>query len=366
MLISYFKSIHVVHFTFDLWSSPNHLSFLGLTGHWIAPDGKACHALLGLRRLYGAHTGENQSKLVFEILQEFDLLTKVGYFTLDNARNNDKALSCLAILLNNVGVSFDPVESRLRCLGHIINLVVKVFLYGTDLEVDMNNIHSDDENPQETIKEWRRRGPYGRLRNIITYICWTPQRREEFTTIAKEHSPDDQAFQPIAANQTRWNGDFKAIQRALHLRDPIELFITRHIRDGLVEDQLSIEDWKELQDLVTILEPFYRLTLSLEGHRSNGALYDLLACMDTLLEHLEDASNKYIANSASDHLITSIKLAWDKLNKYYSLIDNNTVLYAAVALHPGMKFEYFEVNWAEHPEWIVNVRQKVQDLWIQK
>ena len=26
------------------------------------------------------------------------------------------------------------------------------------------------------------------------------------------------------------------------------------------------------------------------------------------------------------------------------------VLYAAVALHPGMKFGYFEINWAEHPD----------------
>ena len=90
------------------------------------------------------------------------------------------------------------------------------------------------------------------------------------------------------------------------------------------DDQLSIEDWKELGDLVAILEPFHRLTLTLEGHRSNGALYDLLPCMDTLLDHLEDASRKFIAsNFASDHLIASIKLAWDKLNKYYSLVDNN-------------------------------------------
>ena len=38
--------------------------------------------------------------------------------------------------------------SCLRCLGHVINLVVTAFLYGTDLDVDINRIDSD---PQEGI-----------------------------------------------------------------------------------------------------------------------------------------------------------------------------------------------------------------------
>ena len=367
MLISYFTSINIVHFTFDLWSSPNHMSLLGLTGHWVGQNGQLCHALLGLRRLHGAHTGENQSRIVFSIIQEYNLIHKVGYFTLDNASNNDKALACLAMTLEEEGVSFNHVESRLRCLGHVINLVVKVFLYGIDLELNTNNREAESENTQENIQMWRGRGPYGRLRNVITFICWTPQRREEFSTISKEQSPNDPAFQPIAANQTRWNGDFLAIKRALHLGDPIDLFIARHLREGLVEDQLTTEDWKELADIVTILEPFHRLTLTLEGHRTNGALYDLIPCMDTVLDHLEDASRKFIhSNFASKHLTMSIKLAWDKLNKYYSLIDNNVVLYASVALHPGIKLEYFELNWEEHPEWVSDVKEKVYNLWIKK
>jgi len=33
---------------------------------------------------------------------------------------------------------------------------------------------------------------------------------------------------------------------------------------------------------------------------------------------------------------------------YYTLTDKNTILYVAVALHPDMKFEYFD-NGTEHP-----------------
>ena len=59
------------------------------------------------------------------------------------------------------------------------------------------------------------------------------------------------------------------------------------------KDQLSMDDWKELQDIATILEPFYRCTLELEGHRGNGALYDMLPIMDFLLNHLEVAKTIY-------------------------------------------------------------------------
>ena len=98
------------------------------------------------------------------------------------------------------------------------------------------------------------------------------------------------------------------------------------------------------------VEPFHHCTLELKGHKGNGALYDLLPIMDYLLEHLETVKHHYTASNSTPHLISSIQLPWEKLNKYYTLTDSNTAVYAAVALYSGMKFEYFEINWAEHPD----------------
>jgi len=360
-LIILLESPCTIHFTFDLWTSGNHLALLGLVAHWINQEGKCCRALLGLRRMYEAHTGENQSQILFTVLQEYSLVHKIGYFTLDNATNNDSALLHLSQQLKDMGIKFDPIESRLRCVGHVINLVVKAFLYGQEF-VSTNDVANDEED-LDLYAQWRKRGPYGRLRNIITYICWTPQRREEFAKITQEAQPEETAFQPIAANLTRWNSDFKALKRALQLRNGFEVFIARHMRDGLQNDQLDVDDWAELQDIVNILEPFHRYTLELEGHRGNGALYDLLPTMDYLLEHLETAKSHHTAANSTTHLISSILLAWQKLDKYYALTDSNTAIYAAVALHPSMKFEYFEINWAEHPAWIESARNKVTLLW---
>ena len=83
-------------------------------------------------------------------------------------------------------------------------------------------------------------------------------------------------FAPIAANSTRWNGDFRAIKRALVLRVSIETYAARYSRTTLANDQLSPEDWQELEDMLQVLEPFERMTLALEGHRGNGALWDIL------------------------------------------------------------------------------------------
>lgn len=83
--------------------------------------------------------------------------------------------------------------------------------------------------------------------------------------------------------------------------------------------------------------------------------------MDELLEHLEKAKREH--QESSRFLTTSIALAWEKLDKYYSLTDTNPVLYAAVALHPGLKYDYFKYAWAEHQDWIDNAKNAVQILW---
>ena len=139
-----------------------------------------------------------------------------------------------------------------------------------DLDIDDTTLRGMSE--VEQILYWRQRGPYGRLRNIITYICWTPQRRQEFAALTREHCPDIKVFALIAANATRWNGDFRAIKRALELRFSLETYAARYSRTTLSDDQLDPADWKELEDILRILEPFHHMTLTLEGHRGHGAL----------------------------------------------------------------------------------------------
>ena len=54
---------------------------------------------------------------------------------MDNAANNDTALVFLSKRLHELGVHDDPIGHHLPSIGHMINLVVKAFLYGANLEI---------------------------------------------------------------------------------------------------------------------------------------------------------------------------------------------------------------------------------------
>ena len=127
--------------------------------------------------------GENQGYVIFSVLQEFGLSKKVGYLTPDNASNNDTALQFLCKRLQEQGILFDPLEHRLHCIGHIINLVVKAFWYGNDIE----SVCGHNKEEVEGLLPWRTRGPYGRLRNIITYtyLLDTPTTRRVCTFVTR-------------------------------------------------------------------------------------------------------------------------------------------------------------------------------------
>lgn len=97
-------SLGAIHFSFDLWSSPNNLALLGVVGHWMSKKGRIHHTLLGLRKMEGSHTGENQCALLWKVIEEYGLEHRIGFFTLDNAANNDVVLRVLATRLNDHGM----------------------------------------------------------------------------------------------------------------------------------------------------------------------------------------------------------------------------------------------------------------------
>lgn len=95
-----------VHFSFDIWSSPNHRAFLGIVAHRVGAAGSLHGLLLGLRRFHGPHTGSNLAGNFWCAAEEFQITRKIGYFTLDNATNNDSAVVEISSLLSNIGVAF--------------------------------------------------------------------------------------------------------------------------------------------------------------------------------------------------------------------------------------------------------------------
>jgi hypothetical protein len=102
-----------VHFTVDLWTSLNALAILGIIAHYISETGKLEHFVLALEEVDGEHTGQysyinlfsnllmvylglNQVEHVLKVISDYGIISKVGYFVIDNASNNNTIIEALS------------------------------------------------------------------------------------------------------------------------------------------------------------------------------------------------------------------------------------------------------------------------------
>jgi hypothetical protein len=88
----------MIHISFNGWTTKGgKRGFLRVVAHFADAHGKLRDLLIALPQLTGAHTGKNMAEFIASILRAFDILaSKVGYFVLDNATNNDSAVEALA------------------------------------------------------------------------------------------------------------------------------------------------------------------------------------------------------------------------------------------------------------------------------
>ncbi|OAQ65646.1 transposase-like protein [Purpureocillium lilacinum] len=143
------RSLSRINVSFDAWSSRKFMSLLGLTVHFLDDEGKFRTFLLGLPRIEGRHCGENLADRVSEIIHEYGFEDRVGYFVTDNAESNDTCLEDLGIELG-----FNKQHRRLRCCGHIINLVARSILFGTDADAFEEDCQANKEIQDEGLYEY--------------------------------------------------------------------------------------------------------------------------------------------------------------------------------------------------------------------
>jgi hypothetical protein len=74
---------------------PHQTAILGIIAHFIDEDGKLQHCVLALRDIIGEHTGENLVVAVLDVRKEWGFASKLGYFMMDNASNNDTMMRAL-------------------------------------------------------------------------------------------------------------------------------------------------------------------------------------------------------------------------------------------------------------------------------
>jgi hypothetical protein len=321
-----------VNLSFDLWTSPGRrLSLLGVVAHYLNAEQQPRNVLLALPRMHGSHTAANIAKALRLLCTRFDLQTRIGNLVTDNASENH---ACLEIL--GTEYFFDASERHILCMGHIINLTAQQVLFGSDVDAFEPELCTSVEELE--LQQWRKKGPIGRLHNLVKYITHSAGRREAFHEIQRaqplplqsQSERPKETYDLIKDNRTRWNSWHDCAERALLLRQSIDDFVDQELdhynmqmavfngrtaqarpqrlpakepkKPSLFNDRLSPEDWGIITQYVDVLRPCKTATMRLQGHVKGSittgkdhasAIWMVLPIYDEIMSSFEIARKRH-------------------------------------------------------------------------
>lgn len=158
-------------------------------------------------------------------------LFKVGHFTMDNASNNETMMQELQILLAGRDVSFDPVNRRVMCFAHVVNLCSGRVIHGISQDKGDSFSAGDDAVPSN---------PIDLARAVVRNIRASGPRRDHFKDIIQEgntrgyfrdakssqtvHVKNNQLLRDVC---TRWDSVYQMIRR-LREMCPVSHYFSPH------------------------------------------------------------------------------------------------------------------------------------------
>ena len=302
-----------ISFTADMWKSPNHFNFMGITTHFIDDEYRHRGCTIDFTIILGQHSGEALATAFYQILKDWDIRHKFQSITTDNATANDSMISYLGEMFRKDGYNWYEDECHFRCMGHIINLAVQ-----DSLTYISNTIE--------------------KLRDLFIKIKASPQRLQllkEKCEIANINSQ----LKTTIDTPTRWNSTYFMIVKGLKLKNAINLLFYDENYVYLVEDLYSLkldeEEWKELRMIKDFLYPFHNVTNYIEGE-SYTTITKVIPLFNILLDHVEDYAENIL--STNNNLYNASLAAREKLVKYYS--KTNSLSMTLITLDPRFNCQY--------------------------
>jgi len=218
------ENCNTIALSLDGWKSQNGHKIFAIIGHWITSDFQLQHRILDFQEIEGPDTGENLASIVYTVLCELDIGAKLLSITGDNASNN---LAMARILYDMLKADYDtevlpqgntrPVMryqgelSFIRCLAHILNLIVKEFLAtlkASDIAADRWIVDHLGNNPSIV----QSRSAFSRIRILALYISATSERKKEWQNLCLIKGMDSKLIQYDV--DTRWNSSYRMLDNA--------------------------------------------------------------------------------------------------------------------------------------------------------
>ncbi|CAN1221315.1 Zinc finger BED domain-containing protein RICESLEEPER 2 [Linum grandiflorum] len=202
------------------------------------------YIIINFRRIK-IHKGVDVCEAIAGCLEEWGLKS-IFTVTVDNASANDTAVTYLKDQLKNWGTSvMDGNYLHMRCVAHIVNLIVGVGLEEMGLSVR-------------------------RVREAIRWVCGSPAREQYFRELAD--------FKRIESKKnfsldvpTRWNSTYIMLDTALiferafkvvcNLDPTFSADLKTKKWKSVVLGPPTDDDWKSVKNLTNYLKFFHELTL---------------------------------------------------------------------------------------------------------
>jgi hypothetical protein len=133
------------------------------------------------------------------------------------------------------------------------------------------------------------------------------------------------------------------------------------LHKGLRDDLLDVSAWEQLEQIHTALHPYYEATLKLEGR--NGAKNgEALLCrwfgaLTWIMKKTEDSRALFEGPCMDDAdciysktFYPQAQAAFEKIEKYWNIVDRTSAYYASMILDPRQKKKWFRKHWTSDIE----------------
>ncbi|KAG0156960.1 hypothetical protein PDIDSM_4143 [Penicillium digitatum] len=258
--------------------------------------------------------------VLIETLVEHNIEDKVFGLTTDNASNNKTLATALQQALSD-----DTIITRIPCLAHVIQLslnqlLARIKAVPLNESAETRWTEKQSRLAQENAKQSQISSTLNKVRYLAIYVNASPQRRETFYNLQTTNIK----IVPIQDVKTRWNSTFLMLRRAKRLRAIFSLFCTEYDCEEML---LSEQEWRQIDYLLCITEPFFDYTTQLSKTRDVTAHY-VFKIYNKLFDHLERSQ---------------AQLRRKRLDEYYSQADDlrGNIYAISTMLAPVNKFKFF-------------------------
>lgn len=270
--------------TTDIWTDRRSHAFLAVTAHAFV-SGKPINMLLSFKALPGSHNGERISEALCDIVEEYNLQTKVRCIVTDNASNMRKAMDVMFSKQDDIDDQTAIDDASLWC----------------DLEVDLNlesvfhgkreHISCFAHSLQLVVRDGLKVVSSGRP--FLSKCC-------KISNILHQSALFRSRFEAVmgsgrtipSSNDTRWNSVFRQLNSFL-LLDIVLLneILTDTNHQNLI---LAAKDMSQLKELVNILNPFAEATDLTQGEN-----VVTLSCVVPIILSLRAKLEDYLSDPGS-------------------------------------------------------------------